>query len=298
MRIPAACSGIFAIKATTGRVARDSSTSLTGDYLAHEGPLARTVTDAALLLDVMSGPDSRDRFSQLGAPPAFAANLDRFPHALRIAWSPDLGFIDVDREYLDLCRTAALDFQRLGASVDQASPEDAGLGRQVWNVVAPACTYAPTRIAELRQNPDLLTETVRSDLDFAERTTLAGYFDAVQGLRKWRAAASQFFDRFDLLLTPALPLPPPTVLATSLEIGGKSHQGTAGLMDFTAPFNATGQPAAVVPSGFTAAGLPVALQIVGRFGEDLLVMQAAKAFEQLRPWADRWPALAGADRET
>jgi Asp-tRNA(Asn)/Glu-tRNA(Gln) amidotransferase A subunit family amidase len=296
VRIPAACSGIFAIKATTGRVARDSTASLSGDYLAHEGPLSRTVADTALLLDVMSGPDPRDRFSQIGAPPAFAQNLERLPR-LRVAWSPDLGFLDVDDEYRRICERAARSFQTIAASFDEAAPENAELGRRVWDIVAPACTYIPERVAQQKAAADLLTDQVRKDLDFAERTSLADYFEAVQGLRKWRGSAAAFFDRFDLLLTPALRVPPPPVYATELDLDGRRLPGTAALMDFTAPFNATGGPAAVVPCGFTSGGLPVALQIIAKFGDDLTVMQAARAFEQIQPWEEQWPPMAGASGE-
>jgi aspartyl-tRNA(Asn)/glutamyl-tRNA(Gln) amidotransferase subunit A len=292
VRIPAAMCGIFAIKATTGRVARDSSGSLTADYLAHEGPMARSVLDAALLLDVISGPHPSDRFSQLGPAPAFAAGLEALPRSVRTAWSPDLGFIDVDREVAGICERAVRAFEQVVGEIMAETPPGAQAGRAVWPVVANACTYVPARVVELAARAEDLTEAVRADLDFAERTSLAAYFEAVLGLRAWRREAATFFERFDLLLTPALPIAAPAVNATELVVNGAARPGTAGLMDFTAPFNATGQPAAVVPCGFTAAGLPVGLQIVGRHGDDLLVMQAARAFEQTQPWADRWPALA------
>jgi aspartyl-tRNA(Asn)/glutamyl-tRNA(Gln) amidotransferase subunit A len=293
VRIPAAMCGIFAIKATTGRVARDSSGSLTADYLAHEGPMSRTVLDAALLLDVISGPHPSDRFSQLGPPPPFAAGLDALPRSVRTAWSPDLGYIDVEQEIVDCCERAVRSFEAVVGEIAIETPAGVEAGRAVWPVVATASTYVPERAAQLKARSDELTEAVRADLDFAERTSLGAYFEAVLGLRAWRRNAASFFERFDLLLTPALPVAPPPVNATELVVNGLLHSGTAGLMDFTSPFNATGQPAAVVPCGFTATGLPVGLQIIGRHGEDLLVMQAARAFEQMQPWADRWPALAG-----
>src|SRR5207248_1394550 len=140
---------IFGIKATTGRVARDSTGSLVGDYLAHEGPLSRTVMDAALLLDVISGPDPRDRFSQLGPPPAFSANLDRPLRPVRVAWSPDLGDVAVDHEYLEICSRAAQAFETVAGSIAAETPPIAAAGRKAWEITAPACTYVPERIASM-----------------------------------------------------------------------------------------------------------------------------------------------------
>jgi aspartyl-tRNA(Asn)/glutamyl-tRNA(Gln) amidotransferase subunit A len=99
----------------------------------------------------------------------------------------------------------------------------------------------------------------------------------------------RFMDRYDLLLTPTMPCPPFQAGLDQPEQSGRPSLSSLGWTPFTYPFNLTGQPAATVPAGFTSAGLPVGLQIVGRFHDDTTVLQASKAFESIRPWAQVWP---------
>ncbi len=291
IRIPAAMCGVFGIKPTLGRIARDTSFNLTGEFFSHEGPLSRTVADSAVFLDTCAGPDPRDRFSQLGPPPAFSSALERLPHGLRVAWTPNLGFATVDREYQEVCERAVRGFERVLGEIRQDTPEGAPAGLEGWRVAGAAGNYSRERATKQRQNPELLTSVVRDGIDMPEKTTLAQYFDAIAAVRTWREQVGSFFERYDLLLTPTLVTSDVAIGARELVINGESQPNTFGLIAFTAPFNATGQPVASVPCGFTSAGLPVALQIAGRFGDDLLVMQAARAFEQALPWAGKRPPL-------
>lgn len=291
IRIPAAMCGVFGFKPTLGRIAIDTRFNLTGDYFSHEGPISRTVADAALFMDVCAGPDPRDRFSQHGAPPAFAANLEKLPHGLRLAWSPDLGYREADREYADSCERAAHAFAAVAGSITHAQPEGAEDGVAGWGLAGAAAGYNEARVAFNKAHSDLLTGIVRQGLDRPERTSLKEFFDAAQKVRAWRQSMDTFFDSHDLLLTPTLPVAAIPVDAREIVINGERKPNVFGLINYTAPFNATGQPVASVPCGYTSSGLPVALQIAGRFGEDLLVLQAARAFEQALPWADRRPPL-------
>ena len=293
IRIPAAMCGIFGIKPTLGRIARDTSFNLTGDFFSHEGPLSRTVLDAALFLDICSGPDTRDRFSQIGAPPVYAARLDSLPRNLRVAWTPDLGYAAVDHEYLAICERAVRACERTLGEIATDAPQGAAEGLASFQVAAVAGNYNADRMALQQQRPDDLTDAVRRGNGFAEETTLAEFFEAVAALRAWRRRAAAFFERCDLLLTPALISAATPVGATEVIVNGEpAPRGIFALTGFTAPFNLTGQPVASVPCGFTESGLPVALQIAGRFGDDLLVLQAAHAFEQALPWSGRRPPLA------
>ncbi len=294
IRIPAAMCGTFGIKPTLGRIARDTSFNLTGEFFSHEGPLSRTVLDSALFLDVCAGPDPRDRFSQIGPAPSFAAGLESLPRGLRVAWTPDLGFAAVDSEYLRVCERAVRSFATVTGEIGQDSPEGAREGLAAWLLAGAAGNYSAERAIKQKQNSDLLTEAVRRGIGMPEQTTLAQYFDAIAGIRAWRGRLASFFERYDLLLTPALVTSDVSVGAVELHINGDVQQSTFGLISFTAPFNASGTPVAVVPCGFTDAGLPVALQIAGKFGDDLLVMQASRAFEKALPWAGRRPPLGDA----
>lgn len=292
IRIPASMCGVFGFKPTLGRIARDTSFNLTGEFFSHEGPLSRTVLDSALYLDVCAGPDPRDRFSQLGPPPRFVAGLEALPSRLRVAWSHDLGYASVSTEVRLLCERAVASLHGRLGEIREATPMGVQAGVEAWKVVGAAGNYNAERTMYVRQQPDELTAAVRRGLDFAETTTLAQYFDALRGLRRWREQATGFFANYDLLLTPTLPVPAVPDNATELLIDGQRQEGTLGLIQFTAPFNATGQPAASIPCGITDAGLPVGLQVVAPFGADLLLMQAARAIEQTLPWTEHRPALA------
>jgi Asp-tRNA(Asn)/Glu-tRNA(Gln) amidotransferase A subunit family amidase len=294
IRIPAAMCGVFGVKPTLGRIARDTSFNLTGEFFSHEGPLSRTVLDSALFLDVCAGPDPRDRFSQIGAPPAFAALLEALPRGLRVAWTPDLGFATADAGYLAICERAVRAFTAVTGEIEQDTPDGARAGIDGWRVAGAAGNYSAERAHKQKQRSDLLTEVVRRGIDMPEQTTLAQYFDAISAVRTWRESVAAFFERYDLLLTPALITSDVAVGARELRINDMLQHNTIGLISFTAPFNATGTPVAVVPCGFTDSGLPVALQIAGKFGADLLVMQASRAFEQALPWAGRRPPLQDA----
>lgn len=291
IRIPAAMCGVFGFKPTLGRVPIDTRFNLTGDYFSHEGPITRTVADAALFLETCAGPDARDRFSQHGAPPAFAAELDAAPARLRFAWSPDLGYREGDREYVAVCEQATRTFAESFGSLTRDQPAGAEEGITGWELAGALAGYDEERFAHRRAHANELTGIVRNGLDRPERTSVKEFFDAAARVRRWRRSMDLFFEQYDLLLTPTLPVPAIPIDARQLVINGETKPTIFGLINYTAPFNATGQPVASVPCGVTASGLPVGLQIAGRFGADLLVMQAARAFEQALPWDDRRPPI-------
>jgi aspartyl-tRNA(Asn)/glutamyl-tRNA(Gln) amidotransferase subunit A len=288
IRIPAACCGVFGLKPTLGRIARDTSFVLTGDFFSHEGPLSRTVLDAALYLDATAGPDPRDRFSQLGPHTPTAPSLDALPRHLRVAWHDGGG--RVDRAYLAVCEQAVRSFEGAARAIEPDQPEGMRDALSVWALAAWSGNYNAERAEKQKANLDLLTEAVRRDLQMVEGTTMTQYFNMVATVRAWRSRAAAFFERYDLLIEPAMVTTAPRIGQQNLVVNGEEQRGTFGMALFTMPWNLTGQPAAIVPCGFTAEGLPVALQIVGRFGDDLLVLQAARAFEQIQPWVERRPA--------
>jgi aspartyl-tRNA(Asn)/glutamyl-tRNA(Gln) amidotransferase subunit A len=307
IRMPAALCGVFGFKPTLGRLPIDTRRVLTGDYFTHEGPISRTVLDAALFLDATAGPDPRDRFSQLGAPPAFAANLGRLPRGLRVAWTPDLGYQPADREVVAVCERAVGRFADVVGTIDAAAPSGIEEGIAGWLTAGRGAGYDAEQLA-YRSAPghvELLTGPVRGGLDRLDALSLRDFLDAVAKVRAWRASVAGFFERYDLLLTPTMPVPPLATGTRELVVDGELQSSwfglpsIFGLVSFTSPFNITGTPAATVPCGTTPDGLPVGLQIAGRFGDDLLVMQAAHRFEQAFPWSERRPPLAlGGDGST
>jgi aspartyl-tRNA(Asn)/glutamyl-tRNA(Gln) amidotransferase subunit A len=287
VRIPAAFTGTVAHKPTYGRVAHHPGSPF--GTLAHVGPMTRTAADAALLLDVISGFDRRDPWLLSPYARTFADTLVDGVDGLRIAVSPTLGFATVDPEVEAAFEAAADVFAALGATVERAEPGFAdpvepfhvlwfsGAAKTIENLGPQARAQMDPSLVEIAEQGarysalDYLTAmAVRNDLG-----TLMGAFHA----------------EYDLLLTPTLPIP---AFAGGLEVPpGSPDPRWTSWTPFTYPFNMTQQPAASVPCGFTSAGLPVGLQIVGPRHADGRVLAAAHAFETATDHHTRRPPLLG-----
>ena len=288
IRIPAAFSGIYGFKPSFGRVPQPPG--FPGwPTLSHTGPLTRTVRDAALMLDVVAGPDERDRDSLPPESGSYLGACDEAVKGLSVAWSPDLGYAVVDPEVARISEDAAAVFETLGCHVELVNPgwESA---EEIFGTLVAAETYADLadRLGVWRDRMD--PTLVR----FLERGAGIATVDYIRATRR-RAAYWQevqaFLARFDLLLTPTVAVPPFGIgIVWPREIAGQ-RVSPLGWMPFTYPFNLTGQPAASVPAGFTSEGLPVGLQIVGRRFADRTVLAASHAFEAARPWVSVRPSL-------
>jgi aspartyl-tRNA(Asn)/glutamyl-tRNA(Gln) amidotransferase subunit A len=288
IRIPACYTGCYGIKPTFGRVPLGPFETLPWSDTVVLGPITRTVRDAALYLDAVVGAHPSDPASLPHPGISYVETLARLPQRLRIAWSPTLGYARVQPDVMREVREAVGVFEKLGHAVEemQESFPDPGL---VWATVASGEVYA--EIAPL-------LDEHRSEFG---RGFLAGV-ESVRNLtpekyglaQRERAELVNFlwrlFDRYDLLLTPTLPteafdargrMPP--------EIDGEPVFNPMAFIAFTYPFNLSGHPAATVRAGFTDAGLPAGLQIVGPRHREDLVLQASYAYEQERPWNDLWP---------
>lgn len=287
IRIPASCAGIYGLKPTFGRVP-----SLPGfggwHSLAHTGPLTRTVADAALMMDVIALPDERDRLSVLPPGQTFSQAMQSHPRKLRVGWTRDLGYAAVDPQVVSTVEKAVLAFREVGWDVEEVSP----------GFPDPMDTFTTTVRAEnyvvagelLAKHSDLLDPGMRAFVQVSTGITALDYLRANQERAKLCAQLASFFEKYDLLVTPTLPAPPIAINTRLKEVAGRKVH-IIGWLIFTYPFNLTGNPAASVPCGWSADGLPIGLQIVGRRFADALVLQASVAFEQVRPWAQRRPAL-------
>ena len=273
IRIPASFSGVFGLKATFGRVPAWPVSPF--GTVAHVGPMSRDVADAALLLNVIAQPDARDWHALPYEPRDWRQGLEHGVQDLRIAYSAALGYAKVDAEVAAIVAEAARTFAELGARVEARDPgfENAEpLFRTHW--FAGAAALARTLKSKADVDPGLLEVAAAG-----ETIGAAELLDAQQRRAALGAHMNLFHREFDLLLTPTLAVP-------AFDAGLECPPGNARWTDwtpFTFPFNLTGQPAASIPCGFTAAGLPVGLHIVGpRYGE-ALVLRAARAFETARP---------------
>ena len=287
VRIPSALCGLFGIKAQFGRVPIFPVSA--APTLAHVGSIARTVRDAALLLGVMAGHDRRDAFGVAEPTPDFLAACDASAEGLRIAWSPTLGYAQPEPEVATLCEAAARRFEALGCSVELV--EDA-LGTdpvEIW--MAEFYGGIGTKLKDLMaERPDELDSAVVATLSAGLDRSMVEYFTQVFARYEFREKMRQFFERYDLLLSPTLP-------CAAFDVGhdtppGLEARNIVSWVYYTYPFNLTGQPAASIPAGFTASGLPVGLQMVAGINSEVDILRAAEAFEEAAPWADRRPPLA------
>jgi aspartyl-tRNA(Asn)/glutamyl-tRNA(Gln) amidotransferase subunit A len=287
IRIPSGFCGIFGLKPSYGRVPMWPISN--NDYASHVGPMTRTVTDAALMLSIMAGPDDWDRTSLEATPGDYVGKLDAGITGLRVAFSPDLGGITVDAEVAALVRDAVRAFDELGCVVEEVKPSFADshdLIRCLWSAHE-AGNYAQY----LREWRDRMDPGLVACIEDGLQYSMVEYVEARgQKLAYWDTVRP-LFEKFDLLLTPTLSVAAFPVGRLNPEHWPQHAWDWIGWASFSYPFNFTGQPAASVPAGFTPAGLPVGLQIVGRRFADLTVLQAAAAFEAARPWARRHPSL-------
>lgn len=278
IRIPAAFTGLAGIKGQFGRVPV-WPTSAT-PTLAHVGPLARSVQDAALLFSAIAGLDRRDPFSVAGpVPDVLGASLASVTD-LRIAYSPTLGYARPDPEVVKLTDKAAATFEQLGCTVDHVESIFETDPADIWT----AEFYAGVgiRLRSFMENQrDLLDPAVADVLEPALSQDMRDYYTKVFARYALRDKINAFFERYDILISPVIPV-------TSLDVGknipeGLSDRNLVSWVYYTYPFNLTGQPAASVCAGVAPDGMPVGLQIVGRSFCEGDVVRAAAAFERSQP---------------
>lgn len=286
VRIPASFTGLFAIKPQFARVPVHPASATA--MLAHVGPMSRTVRDAALLLQVISGFDRRDPYAVAEPVPDFLGACDAPVKGLRIAWSPTYGYVKPDPEVVSLCEDAAKQFEALGCKVElvESVMEDPA---DIWNVEFYGGIGARLKTV-LEKTPGLLDPAVAETLNWAHGKVGADYFSrVVEGRHAFREKMRLLFDQYDLLLSPTLPVP-------AFDVGvnvpdGHEDANIVTWVRYTYPFNLTGHPAASVPAGRTSGGLPVGLHIVAGALREVDIFAAAAALEVARPWADSRPPI-------
>ena len=291
IRIPASFCGVYGIKPTLGRVPRFGGVARPSpNPVSQPGPMTRTVRDAALMLQALAGPDDNDVITIREEPPDFVSGLDDGVEGLRVAWSPDLGFAVVDGEVAEITAQAASLFEEMGAAVEETDLAlDDPFNR--LDAIPLANGYAAYgHLYEERQGD--LSDLVADRLERGKRVTGSEYAVALRYLEQMRRQLDLLMERYDLLLTPtmataAFPIGPrPGVIA------GREVEPDWGFNPFNQVFNMTQQPAASIPCGFTAGGLPVGLHAVGRLRDEATVLRASAAFERLRPWTDALPPVS------
>ena len=287
VRLPASFCGLVGFKPSYGRV--PEYPGFPGWYhVSHTGPIARTVRDAAAVLDVIAGSDDRDPISLPRAPGSYLEACERDVRGLHVAWSADLGYARVDPVVQALCENAAAEFETIGCHVEVVNPGWESL-EEAFSTMMAAQFHAAfaEKVAEQEADVD---PTLAKFVARGATVTARDYLNARARMREFWQEALAFLQRFDLLITPTVAVPPFAVDAKPpREIAGEGVS-VLGWMPYTYPFNITGQPAASVPAGWTAENLPVGVQIVGQRHADATVLAACAAFEAACPWSDRRPA--------
>ena len=299
IRIPAAWCGIYGYKASWGRVplnSRPDAFTPAGCFI-HEGPLTRTVDDAALTMSVLAGPDNRDPFS-LPDTVDWQGATRRDIKGLKIAWTPDFGVYPVEPVIAETCERAARAFEDLGCVVE---PVDFGIDRHhleladLWcKVIMPLNvgafeSFKQAGVDLLREHRDDFPPEYLAWIDRAYAMTVKEQIEAQTVRTAINDKLQAVLDRYDLILSPtlaALPVENDTNGNTlgPATINGEPVERLIGWC-MTYFINFTGHPAASIPAGLAPGNLPVGLQVIGRRWADADVIAASAAFERARPWA-------------
>jgi aspartyl-tRNA(Asn)/glutamyl-tRNA(Gln) amidotransferase subunit A len=288
IRIPASFVGAFGLKTSHGRIPNGPRDRWSQVMTIVQGPLTKTVADAALVLDQVVGHDECDPASLPHPGASYADGLAAtVPSRLRIAFAPDFGRVVVQADVALVVEEAARVFEKLGHELTlvREGPPDLLVEWGLTNALEIAGAigeFLPDRESEFMQSlmaavrmsdamtPRWLNEAAR------KRASLVNYL-------------AELFSRFDLLLTPTVPYdPPPAKGPFPAELEGRSLP-TGSVASFCIPFNLSWHPAATVRAGLSRAGLPVGLQIVAPHHREDLLLAAAHAFERERPWHPHWP---------
>lgn len=273
VRIPAALSGLFGIKASFGRVPVYPVSAT--PTLAHVGPLTRTVKDAAMVLDVISGYDNRDPFSVYGPSEDYTRSLNT-GRTLRVGWTPDFGYAKVEAEVADIAQTAVNNLASMGHEIVELpnlmeDPVD------MWNAEFYAGIGTKLR-GVIESSPDLLDPAVLKVLEIAISQEMGDYYAKVFERYAFRDKIRKVFEQYDVLVSPTIPVS--HVPAGQNVPSSHQERSIVSWVCFTYPFNLTGNPAASMPIGFDARGLPVGLQVAGRLNDEKTVLNLCHAYEE------------------
>jgi aspartyl-tRNA(Asn)/glutamyl-tRNA(Gln) amidotransferase subunit A len=284
VRLPAAYNGVVGLKPTYGRVSARGVIPLSWSY-DHVGPIANSVYDAAVLLQVLAGYDAGDPGSSDVPVPDFMAGLDMSPSKLRIGVPRAFFFDDLHPEIATAIESAIKLFAEMHAEIRDVKLEVSS-DRTLSS--AESYSYHEEFVA---RSPDLYQPATLARIQSAANTSAAAALRARRELDAVRHSIRKVFDEIDILLTPAVPIPPPAI--ADLKANPENLRlAELTMLRNTRPFNVWGLPTISVPCGFTSDGLPIGLQLAGSPWREDLVLRAAHAYEQATDWHTRTPSLA------
>jgi amidase len=287
LRNPAAFCNVVGLRPSPGRVAGESPS---WSPFSVSGPIARTVADVALFLSALAGPDPRSPLSIPEDPARFRAPLERNFKGVRVAWWRGLGGIPFEPEVRRVVDSNRTVFEQLGCVVEDAEPDYTGVDAAfpLLRFVANHPQYAPL----VRQRPEWVKDTIKFEVAEAERATGPDIGAAQARLASMYEQSRQFFERYEYFVLPVTQVEPFDVATPyPTEIAGTAMATYIDWMRSCWYVTMMANPAISVPGGFSARGLPVGLQIVGRHRDEWSVLQLAHAFEQATRHGARRPPL-------
>jgi aspartyl-tRNA(Asn)/glutamyl-tRNA(Gln) amidotransferase subunit A len=288
IRLPAACCGIVGIKPTYGRVSRAGVMPLSWS-LDHLGPMARTVRDAALMLQVIAGHDAHDATSSPRPVGALVAALDGPPAGLRVALPENYYFEGVAPEVRAAVETAARVLETLGVRVYTLRLPDPASAIDVANILARS-ESAAIHARVLRERPHELGAAVRSRLEVGLHVSAHDYLQAGRlRARLTREFVGEVFADVDAVLAPTIPEPAPALAAVTAGPADEVVRRMGRFSRLTRPFNVLGLPVVALPCGAATDGRPLSLQIAGRPFDEATILRLAHAYEQATHWHRRRP---------
>ena len=285
VRIPAACCGLVGLKTSRARITNAPASAEGWGGLATTGPLTHTVRDAALMLDVMAGGALGDPYTAPAPSRPFVEALSARPKKLRLAAIRETALGPVDPEMLAAFDSACGVFRELGHSVEAIDLDPGKLLREYPPIVVCACVGA----IEI-PNPELLDAAMKPSWEWGRKISATEYLNALSALHATAREIIRTLAPYDATLTPTLTRPSPRLGTVAMD-PKKVADDIYSWISFTFPFNSTGQPAFSLPNGFSKAGLPLAIQIVGRPNDEAGIIALAAQFEEARPWRNQRPAI-------
>lgn len=291
LRCPANYCNVVGLRPSVGRV--PNVPTINGwDSMSVSGPMARTVADLALYLSVMAGPDARDPLSIAEDGARFAGPLERGWKGARVAWCPDLGGLPLDRQVSQAMEAQRSVFEQLGATVEEACP-DFRDAHEVFMALR-AYSFELNLGALMDHHPGVMKDTIVWNIEEGRRLTAPQLARAEKLRTALFLRMHRFMQDYDFIVCAVNQAPPFDISQPYVtEIDGVKMENYIDWMRSCYYITVTTHPAISVPCGFTAEGLPVGLQIVGRHRGELELLQIAHAFEQATLAGRRRPAIIG-----
>lgn len=289
IRIPSSACGIVGLKPTHGRVSKYGIYPLAWT-LDHVGPMAKSITDAAAMLSIISGFDVKDPTSANAPVHDYLSGLNGNVKGLRIGINEDYFFKNVDSRVEKLVRDRITDLEKQGATVKSVSIPT--LRHAEWIELATSLSEASTiHHRNLQTRPNDYGADIRLLFEIGEMFSGVDYLQAQQARRQLKREFVEALSEVDVIITPTLPFIPPTIGDSTVDINGHEVDFIENCIRFTGPSNLTGLPALTVPAGITE-GMPVGLQIIGRAFDEARVLNVGMAIELMQPLGDHRPILA------